>query len=1278
MGEDAEGAAENISKLRDQMLSLTGVDIQLDNSTYKSTYQILLEISKVWSRLDDLSRASVLEQLFGKRQANIGAAILENGELLEQVYKKSEGSMGSAMREQEEYAKSIQYSIDTLKAAYQDFADTVINSKFIKSLLGTAQSFLEVLTKIIDKFGVLPTIIASLSAPAISQIFNSFKEIKQIANYDFGKLYKIYEINLNNFKGFSAQEIQSLQKYVDLLKDGAVSTKEFNNIFADSRKEVTDAAKGFEKLNKSLHYGVISQEEYDQATQDLALSQKTATATSKALSLALKAIASVAIMVAINLAIKGISTLVDKLVVTKEELNEIREVSIENIQELSKSIDELVSKEEKVANLLKRYQEIVSSTDDLSKSKDELLTIQNNIVEQFGAEKNSLDLLNDSYDVAIEKVKKLSDEEYARWKRNNAAKISELNDINSLDVKFTGKVVAGDEITSLDLDASNPNRYSSRLNELYESYYVIKDVDKEITEISKTVKGIGVAYSGWLKDSLSLSGDIREAYDQLGNLIDAVEASGSGASVEALSKRYDELGNVIQEIDLYMQKQTEHELAYNNLVSNTSIDNLKLILTTMGDLRSKWFDNLKDMQEESENTVGKISDALQSMVDGEALSSKDFWGLMELDTKHILTDIQMVGDKFVLNQEQLIALKDQYIDKQVESIELQNEEIEKQKEQLINAIAQAKAELAILGAKGLAKEASDAQKFIQQAERALLELENQQRRNNALIDQTNSKLGDTANYLNKLKKELDELNNELDDYVSAFEYRIDRNINGLQAELDVLNEQKDAMQAELDVLNEQKDAIQETIDNYKTVADLVQDVVEKRKEELEAEKKAIEDTYNERINKLKEETEQREDAFEYAQKLANLENAKNNKRRVYDEARGWRYESVKEDVVKAENDLAKFENEREIKSLEKERDELTKTIDEQIKEQTEYAQFYKDTIDEIIIKEKELVAEQILGSNWREEIANLDMTTAEKFRTEYNSHNTALQNITRTEIKLKEAAIKAKDAEIKSKEEQIKAWQKYKTDVQNAVKEVKTAQEGYMAVVRELDEKEPLTLDNRGTAFETFKTRVTNAIDTITSKQSEIDNLTSSLDGLGGDYGFNFQFEGLDTLEKATYLAERLAIATSIANKSISAGDISNFISRNMSNMSPEDMEYYQRLWARLSTGNFASGGVVDYTGMAMVHGTKQRSETMFNANDSAKLYDMVHNTPSLIADMLTQANKLAGFKIARNENTNNNSINVNIGAIYANNPNELTTNLDTHLDRYFKTKLTQSYTSRQ
>ena len=89
-----------------------------------------------------------------------------------------------------------------------------------------------------------------------------------------------------------------------------------------------------------------------------------------------------------------------------------------------------------------------------------------------------------------------------------------------------------------------------------------------------------------------------------------------------------------------------------------------------------------------------------------------------------------------------------------------------------------------------------------------------------------------------------------------------------------------------------------------------------------------------------------------------------------------------------------------------------------------------------------------------------------------------------------------------------------------------------------------------------------------------------------------------------------------------------------------------------------------------MVHGTKQKSETVFNANDSAKLYEMVHNTPNIMADMLNQAKTIAG-------RTGSVAPSVSIGAIsvYANNPQEFTKGLDKQLDRYFKTKLTQSYT---
>lgn len=43
----------------------------------------------------------------------------------------------------------------------------------------------------------------------------------------------------------------------------------------------------------------------------------------------------------------------------------------------------------------------------------------------------------------------------------------------------------------------------------------------------------------------------------------------------------------------------------------------------------------------------------------------------------------------------------------------------------------------------------------------------------------------------------------------------------------------------------------------------------------------------------------------------------------------------------------------------------------------------------------------------------------------------------------------------------------------------------------------------------------------------------------------------------------------------------------------------------------FANGGVSSSTGLAMLHGTKQKSEVTFNAEDAKKLYDMIHGRSS-------------------------------------------------------------------
>lgn len=56
--------------------------------------------------------------------------------------------------------------------------------------------------------------------------------------------------------------------------------------------------------------------------------------------------------------------------------------------------------------------------------------------------------------------------------------------------------------------------------------------------------------------------------------------------------------------------------------------------------------------------------------------------------------------------------------------------------------------------------------------------------------------------------------------------------------------------------------------------------------------------------------------------------------------------------------------------------------------------------------------------------------------------------------------------------------------------------------------------------------------------------------------------------------------------------------------------------WWKEGKKYYAMGGVVEDTGIAKLHGDKVHSEVVFNAADAKKLYDYIHNTPSLILDL--------------------------------------------------------------
>lgn len=167
-GESTDGMANSVSELREEILDLTGqqVDIQIDDDTFKSTYQILEELSKVWDDLTDVSQANLLELIGGKRNANVVSALLENFSVAEEALKSSMGAAGSAIAENEKHLDSIQGKLAEFKAQFESFSTTIIESEFVKGAVefGTTMlQILEVVGKVINALGGLSNVLTTIA-----------------------------------------------------------------------------------------------------------------------------------------------------------------------------------------------------------------------------------------------------------------------------------------------------------------------------------------------------------------------------------------------------------------------------------------------------------------------------------------------------------------------------------------------------------------------------------------------------------------------------------------------------------------------------------------------------------------------------------------------------------------------------------------------------------------------------------------------------------------------------------------------------------------------------------------------------------------------------------------------------------------------------------------------------------------------------------------------------------------------------------------------------------
>lgn len=164
-GEDTDGVVKSTADLQKMIKSMTGYDIlEKDGKTFKSIYNIVLNISKVWNKLSDTNQSALLQALAGKQQSNALSAALSNTKLLEKSYQEAMNSAGSAAEEEKKYQTSIKYSIEQNKAKLEELSNDFLSSDLLKGIIDACGKFIDILDVIISKLHLIPTLLGGIGA----------------------------------------------------------------------------------------------------------------------------------------------------------------------------------------------------------------------------------------------------------------------------------------------------------------------------------------------------------------------------------------------------------------------------------------------------------------------------------------------------------------------------------------------------------------------------------------------------------------------------------------------------------------------------------------------------------------------------------------------------------------------------------------------------------------------------------------------------------------------------------------------------------------------------------------------------------------------------------------------------------------------------------------------------------------------------------------------------------------------------------------------------------
>lgn len=593
LGEEEDQYTRSTSTMREKIKAMTGFDIMADDAgtQFKDIYDIVVGIGEKWGELDDITHASILEMIGGKRGVNSLAAVMNNIDRVKEIYATAQGAEGSAMKENEAYQRSVQASIEKAKAQLQELASDFLSSDLLKGLIDAGRVLIDIADQIVSKFSTLQTIIGGFTAGSLFKGLVLKDPDAVVPNLFKSVARRGFDIETSKMLGknlLSAIDTRGLAGGSEILRNGfgdikkaASALDKISDIKADDKLKLlsmafevtTDEASKATEAIVGVSNGITGITKIDKAiksVKNFGLGFVDLVSKFKGFSIAAAA-------VGIGTAIYGFYK------DYKKNLREMGEEGAKTWDNSKKSLDDYINRYTELQTKL--TQEGLSQGEQLQ-IKQQLYELQKEITAEYGNSASGIDLINGKLDEELNKLRGIS-QELAKQNLDNAIKGFEettksyrnttspavqltlgtpdsrqqiqdiVDDIDGLHIKEDVEEFSRNNWLHFDIDANNVRdelniltEFKNSINDLYlsaedgankDAFKELRDgIDGFVEDLKKSVEADAPIFDSFVESILNVVNgntalsELKDASNELTNAL----LEGSDEAIDTAYKNY--------------------------------------------------------------------------------------------------------------------------------------------------------------------------------------------------------------------------------------------------------------------------------------------------------------------------------------------------------------------------------------------------------------------------------------------------------------------------------------------------------------------------------------------------------------------------------------------------------------------------------------------------------------------------------------------------------------------------------------------------------------------